>query len=38
MLNLEKDQLDFHSQLLEKLVRKDHSYRKINNLFIHYIV
>lgn len=32
MLKLESDQLDFHSQLLEDLVREDHPYRKIKQL------
>jgi IS5 family transposase len=32
MLKLESDQLDFHSQLLENLVRDNHSYRKIKKI------
>lgn len=32
MLKKESDQLDFHSQLLEDLVRPDHPYRKIKEI------
>ncbi len=32
MLNLEDAQLDFHSQILEKLVRENHPYRRIKEI------